>query len=108
MELKFILKLNTRYIYLQMILLGWFLNTCLEDYMNGFPHLFQFCSHIAQGHIPHHITHVLRAAHLLTMTKPLGGVHPIIVVEMLYQLTNHILCLQFCDAFVTQFLPIPI
>jgi len=40
------------------------------------------------------------------MTKPLGGVHPIVVVEMLYQLTSHVLCLQFCDAFATQFLPI--
>jgi hypothetical protein len=27
--------------------------------VNGFPHLFQLYFHIAQGHIPYQITHVL-------------------------------------------------
>ncbi len=30
-----------------------------KDFVNGFPHLFQLYFHIAQGHIPYQITHVL-------------------------------------------------
>jgi hypothetical protein len=30
-----------------------------KDLANGFPHLFQLCFHIAQGHIPLQIPHVL-------------------------------------------------
>jgi hypothetical protein len=37
------------------------------------------------------------------MTKPLGGICPIIVGEILYQFTSCVLCLQFHDAFVTYF-----
>jgi hypothetical protein len=48
-----------------------------EDSTSGFLQLFQFCSHIAQGHIPFQITHVFKVTHLLTMTKPLGGIHPL-------------------------------
>jgi hypothetical protein len=48
---------------------------------SGFPQLFQLCFHIAQGHIPFQIAHVIGIAHLLAMTKPLGGVHPIVVGE---------------------------
>jgi hypothetical protein len=39
----------------------------------------------------------------LTMTKPSCGVRPIALGEKLYQFTSCILCLQFCDAFATQF-----
>jgi hypothetical protein len=46
----------------------------LEDFASGFPQLFQLCSHITQGHIPHQIAHILGVACLLTMTKPLSGV----------------------------------
>jgi hypothetical protein len=42
---------------------------------------------------------------LLAMTEPLNGVHPIIVREMLYQFTSCILCLHFCDAFITHSSP---
>jgi hypothetical protein len=35
------------------------------------------------------------------MTKLLGGVRLITVKETLYQLINHVLCFQFCDAFAT-------
>ncbi len=77
-----------------------------EDSTSGFPQLFQFFFHIAQGHIPFQITHVFRVTHLLTMTKPLGGVHPIIVGETVYQFTSCTLCFQFHNAFVTHlFLP---
>jgi hypothetical protein len=42
----------------------------LRNYMNGFSQLFQLCCHIAQGHIPHQIAHLLGAPSLLTLTKP--------------------------------------
>jgi hypothetical protein len=78
----------------------------LQDFANGFSHLFQLCFHLAQGHIPHRIAHILGVAtHLLIMTKPLGGIRPIIIGEMLYRLTIHALCLQFRNAFATHFFP---
>jgi phosphotransferase system IIA component len=42
---------------------------------------------------------------LLTMTKPSNVIHPITMGEALYQLTSHILCFQFSDAFATHFSP---
>ncbi len=63
------------------------------DLASGFFQLFQFYSHIAQGHIPPQIAHVLGAACLLAMIKPSGGIHPIVVEETLYQFTSHTLCL---------------
>jgi len=71
--------------------------------ISGFPHFFQFFSHIIKCHISLRIAHVFGMAHLLAMTKPLGGVHRIAVGETLYQFTSHTLCLQFCDAFTTHF-----
>ncbi len=76
-----------------------------EDLVNGFPHLFQLCFYIAQGHIPPQITHVLGATHLLTMTKLLGGIHPIAMGEVSYRFTSYTLCFQFNDTFVTHFSP---
>jgi hypothetical protein len=35
------------------------------------------------------------------MTKPLSGIHPIATRETFYQLTSHVLCLQFYDTFAT-------
>jgi hypothetical protein len=60
-----------------------------KDFVSGFPHLFQLCFHIAQGHISHWITHIFAVACLLAMTKPLGGIYPIAVGETLYQFTSH-------------------
>ncbi len=60
---------------------------------SGFPQLFQFCSHIAQGHIPPQITHIFKAAHLLTITKPSSGIHSITMGETLYRFISHALCL---------------
>jgi len=51
-----------------------------EDSVSGISHLFQLCSHIMQGHIPHQIATTC----FLTMTKPLGGVRPIAMEETLY------------------------
>jgi hypothetical protein len=72
-----------------------------KDSVNGFPQRFQLCSHIAQGHISHQNAHILEVTCLLTMTKPLGGVHPIIIRETLYQFTSRVLCFQFLGAFAT-------
>jgi len=48
------------------------LRNCFQpkDLASGFLQLFQLCFHITQGHIPPQLTCVLRAAYLLTMTKP--------------------------------------
>jgi hypothetical protein len=59
---------------------------------SGFPQLFQLCYHISQGHIPCQIAHILGVSPLLTMTKPSGGIHPLAIGEVLYQLTSHVLC----------------
>ncbi len=45
--------------------------------------------------------HVFGATRLLTLTKSLGGVHPIVIVKTLYWFMNYTLCLQFQDAFTT-------
>jgi hypothetical protein len=74
-----------------------------EDFACGFPQLFQLYSHIAQGHIPCRITHILEATCLLGTTKLLGGIHPIVVGEELYVFTICALCFQFRDAFATHF-----
>jgi hypothetical protein len=55
-----------------------------EDFANGFLQLFQFCSHITQGHISCQIAHILGVAYLLAIIKRLGGAHPIVVKEILY------------------------
>jgi hypothetical protein len=55
-----------------------------KDSASGFPQLFQLYFHIAQSHIPPQIAHVLGTTHLLAMTKPSGGVHPIVAGETLY------------------------
>jgi hypothetical protein len=39
------------------------------------------------------------------MTKPLGGIHPIVMEETLYRLTSYVLCLPFHEAFATHFSP---
>jgi hypothetical protein len=77
----------------------------LENSASEFAQLFQLCSHITQGDIPHWIAHVFGAARLLTLTKALGGVRPIVVGKILYQLMSYTLCLQFQNAFVTHFSP---
>jgi hypothetical protein len=50
-----------------------------KDSASEFLQLFQFCSHITQGHITHQIVCVFGGAHLLTMTKLSSGTHPIVV-----------------------------
>jgi hypothetical protein len=60
----------------------------LKDSTTEFSQLFQFFSHITKGHIPRRIAHILETIHVLTMTKPLGGIHPISLGETLYQLTR--------------------
>jgi hypothetical protein len=52
--------------------------------VNAFPQLFQLCFHIAQGHIPCRIAHILGVVYLFAMTKPLSEVRPITVEETLY------------------------
>jgi hypothetical protein len=77
----------------------------LGDSTSGFLQLFELCSHIVKSHIPPQIARVLCATHLLTMTKLLSKVRPIIVGEALYRLISRALCFQLCDAFATNFSP---
>jgi hypothetical protein len=76
-----------------------------RDSTSGFLQLFQLCFHIAQGHIPAQITHILGTVHLLAMTKPSDGIRPIVAGETLYQFISHALCFQFHEIFATHFSP---
>jgi len=76
-----------------------------KDSVINFSQLFQFCSHITQGHIPCQIAHILGAPHLLAMTKLLDGVRLLIVRETLYQFTSHAFMPLICDTFVIHFSP---
>ncbi len=64
-----------------------------------FLQLFQLCSHIVKGLIPLQIAHVLGATHLLVITKPSNGVHPIVVGEAMYRFKSCTLYLQFSRCF---------
>ncbi len=112
--LNFLLIPSSQYssacIYGQLVFLGWFLNTfgsifTLRIQRVGFLQLFQVCFHITQGHIPPQIARILGAAHHLTMIKSLGGIRPIAMGEAIYRFTNHTLCFQFHETFVTHFCP---
>ncbi len=81
----------------------WDLGARQKDSTNGFPQLFQLCSHITQGHIPRWIAHILKIVHLLTTTKPLGGICPIVMKGALYHFISWPLCFQFHDVFATHF-----
>jgi hypothetical protein len=65
------------------------------------PNLFSYCLSLYAPQI----ARVFGVVHLLTMTKPLGGIHPIVVGETLYRFTSDILCTQFCEIFATHFSP---
>jgi hypothetical protein len=71
----------------------------LEDSTNAFPQLFQVCSHVVMNHIPMPIVWVFGATKLLALAKSFEGIHLIVVGEVLYQLVNKTLFLQFCDTF---------
>ncbi len=66
------------------------------------PSIVSICFHITHGHIPPQITCVLGVAHLLTITKPKDGIHPITVGEALYRFTSYVKPLilwSFCNTF---------
>jgi hypothetical protein len=79
-----------------------------KDSVISFSQLFQFCSHITQGHIPCWITHILGAPHLLAMTKFLSGVRLFIVRETLYQFTSHAFMPSILWHLCNTFFPTPI
>jgi hypothetical protein len=70
-----------------------------KDSTNAFPRLFQVCSHVVMSHIPMPVVRIFRATRLLALAKPFGGIHLIVVGEVLYQLVNKVLFLQFHDTF---------
>jgi len=91
---------NACHIYQQVVLLGWFLNTfgIIFTLKIQWVDSFNYSNFFFILHRPHppQIAHVLGVASLLTMTKPSGGIHPIVVGEI---------CLQFCEVFATHFSP---
>jgi len=71
----------------------------LQDSTNGFPQLFQVYSPVDMGHISKSIALVFDIAKLLASAKPFQNIWLIIAGEILYQLVNRALCLQFHDFF---------
>jgi hypothetical protein len=77
----------------------------LKYSLSGFSHLFQLCFHIAQGHIPNYIVHLIDIACHLTIVKLFdGGVLPYLIWGMFYHLVSTI-CLQFHDSFLAPLFP---
>ncbi len=94
---------NTCCIYLQVIFLGWFLNTFGIVFTLKIQRVDSLtCSNFV---FILHRAKFLWLARLLAMTKPSGGVRPIAVEETLYWLTSYVLCFQFHETFVTHFSP---
>ncbi len=73
--------------------------------MDGFIQLPKLGSHVAVSYIPRLVARVLGENKLLALTKAFGGIHPIVVREVFYQLMNIALCLQFHDVFVFHLSP---
>lgn len=66
----------------------------LKEFANNFIHLHQLNSHVAMDHFLGSIVHILGATKLLTLAKPSGGIKPIAMGKVFYQLVNGALCLQ--------------
>ncbi len=60
------------------------------------------CSYVVVGHIFGSVLKAFNVARLLLLVKPFGGIWPIVISEILYQLVSKTLCLQFHDAFFAQ------
>ncbi|KAL2653713.1 hypothetical protein R1flu_021841 [Riccia fluitans] len=77
-----------------------------EDPASGFDLLFELCTRIAQGQVSPSIAYLLGASRLLSLEKPSGGVRPIVVGEVLYQLVACTLGFQFREALADHFSPL--
>ncbi|KAL2653584.1 hypothetical protein R1flu_021712 [Riccia fluitans] len=77
-----------------------------EDLASGFDLLFDLCTHIAQGRVFASTAYLLGASRLLALEKPSGGVRPIVVGEVLYQLVAHTLGFQFWKDLADHFSPL--
>jgi hypothetical protein len=63
-----------------------FLRDCFvhDDFANGFNFFFEICKHIAHGHVPPSISHLLVASRLLALEKQAKGIQPITIGEVIY------------------------
>jgi hypothetical protein len=50
--------------------------------MSGFDLFFEICGHIARGHVPPSISHLLSTSPLLTLEKQYGSICPIVISEV--------------------------
>jgi hypothetical protein len=66
----------------------------LKKSPNNFIQLHHLNSHVAMDCFPRSIVFIFGATKFLTLAKPLGGIKPITMGEVLYQLVNKALCLQ--------------
>jgi len=67
--------------------------------------LIVICLHIAHGHVPPSISHLLVASRLLALEKQVRGIQPITIGEVIYWLVARTLVIQFKDTFVEHFSP---
>ncbi len=93
-----------------MVLLGWSLNTSKIVFIQKISQMdshncfnFVLISHKVTFHIELYVS--LGQPSFLTMTKPSSEVRPIAVKRVVYQFTNRVICLQFCDVFASHFSP---
>jgi hypothetical protein len=62
-----------------------------NDFASAFDFFFEICRHIAHGHVPPSISHLLVASQLLALEKQAKGVQPIAIGEVIYWLVAHTL-----------------
>jgi hypothetical protein len=95
---------NACYIYWQVVLLGWFLNTFEIVFTQKIQRVDSFIcfNFVLTSHMVTFspwIARVFKVAHLLALTKPLDGICLIRMGETLCELTSCVLWLQLCVTF---------
>ena len=54
--------------------------------------------------MPPSVAHILSASRLVALVKPVGGVRPIVIGEVVYRLVGRALCFQLCGSIGAQLL----
>ncbi len=84
-----------------------FLPNCFvfDDFASGFNLFFEIFKHIICGCVLPLVSCLLVALRLLVLEKQAGGVWPIMIKEVIYQLVVCTLAIQFKDIFAEHFRP---
>jgi len=77
----------------------------LDNFTSGFNLYFEVCEHIAQGHVPLSISHLLFAFWFLSLEKYIRSIRFIVIGGVTYHLVAHTLSIQFKDILVEHFSP---